>query len=64
MYNVTNELRLNKYLILSFDKPIIEHNYSKVLSDGKEYHIVPMYDFPGIAIESFDSFLGKSVTLA
>ena len=61
MYKVVSEIRLNKYIILSFDKPIIESAYSKIVIEGREFKIVPMYDFPGIAIESPDSFIGKKV---
>lgn len=63
MYNVVKELRLNKYVILSLDRPITEKAYFKVFADGAEYGIIPMYDFPGIAIESPDSFLGKTISL-
>ena len=62
MRKVISEITLGKYKALILDGPVPIHQYSKYRIDGFYYDIVPVYDAKNcIAIESADSFLGKTV---
>lgn len=64
MYHILKELHTGKYVILVLDKPISERHYNAYHIEGEFFDVVPLYDMPGcIAIESSDSFIGKTVDL-
>ena len=64
MYEIVDEIRAGKYILLLFDRPITERAYRRVEIDGVTYKLVPCYDTPpGVAIESNISFVGKKARL-
>ncbi len=63
MYEIVDEWRAGKYVLLSLDRPIEEKLYDRIEIDGKQYDIVPSYGTSDIAIESDGSFLGRKAKL-
>lgn len=64
MNEIISELKVSKYLCLQLDN-IPTNSYNKFIIDGKLYDPVPIYDMPNcIAIESEESFVGKTVEFA
>ena len=62
MNKVVYEFKADKYMVLSLDEMKTPNSYKKYSINGKTYDIVPVYDAPNcIAVESSDSFLGKTV---
>lgn len=62
MRKVISEFSLGKYKILALDGELPSKGYRSYVVDGKPFSIVPLYDMPNsIAIESKDSFIGKTV---
>ena len=62
MAKVISEFSVGNYMMLKLDDAIPSKEYTKYLIDGKEYAIVPVYDAVNcIAVESSDSFMGKTV---
>lgn len=62
MVKVISEFSVGKYKVLKLDGVKPDKKYTRYLIDGKEYAIVPIYDAVDcIAIESSDSFKGKTV---
>lgn len=62
MRKVLSDFSVGKYRVLKLDGETPKNKYSGYMIDGKEYAAVPMYDVQNcIAIESSDSFAGKTV---
>ena len=62
MSKVISEFSVGKYKILKLDGAKPNKKYTKYVIDGKEHSVVPIYDAVDcIAIESSDSFKGKTV---
>lgn len=62
MNKVVYEFKADKYMALVLDEMKTPKSYQKYSIDGKTYDIVPVYDAPNcIALESSDSFIGKTV---
>lgn len=62
MLKIIKEFSIGPYKVLSVDGVLPLSGYRKYVIDGKNYSIVPLYDIPNsIAIESNDSFIGKTV---
>lgn len=62
MNKVVHEFKAVKYMVLELDEKKTPDFYKKYSIDGKEYDIVPISNAPNcIAVESSDSFLGKTV---
>ena len=59
---VISEFSLGQYKILALDRELPTKGYSQYVIEGKLFNIVPLYDLPNsIAVESTDSFIGKTV---
>ncbi len=63
MYEIVDEWRAGKYILLFLNKPITERRYNAIKIGEKEYGIVPSYGVMGIAIESDGSFVGRKAKL-
>ena len=62
MLRVVYDFSVGKYRVLKLDGEKPKKNYSCYVIDGKKYVGVPIYDAQNcIAIESSDSFVGKTV---
>lgn len=62
MSKIISQWTVGKYAVLEMDQGFPMKAYKKYRIDGKEYDIVPVYDFPGnIAIEAEGDFVGKTV---
>lgn len=62
MSKIISQWTVGKYLVLEIDHELPMKTYKKYRINGKEYDIVPVYDFPGnIAIEAEGDFVGKTV---
>lgn len=62
MAKVVYEFSVGKYKVLKLDSEKPDTKYTGYLIDGKPFKIIPMYDAANcIAIESADSFSGKTV---
>lgn len=62
MAKIISEFSIKQYKVLQLDKLDAPKDYRKYVIDGKTYDVVPLYDLPDcIAIESADSFKGKTV---
>lgn len=62
MNKVISEFSLGKYMVLKLDEKKPPKSYTKYQIDGKSYKIIPIYDEAHcIAVESSDSFKGKTV---
>ena len=62
MRKVVNEFSLGPYKVLALDGALPNRGYREYIIDGRSFGIVPLYDVPdSIAIESKDSFIGKTV---
>ena len=62
MYSVISEFHAGKYLVMEIDRSIIEKEYNAYQIDGRIYPAISVYDLPKhIAIESNESFLGKTI---
>ena len=62
MRKVISEFSLGKYKVLALDGELPTKGHRNYVIDGKLFSIVPLYDIPNsIAIESNDSFIGKTV---
>lgn len=66
MLEIISEFKVGKYMILELNgnKPL--KAYRKYVIAGKDYEIVPLYDAGQnyIAVESSESFIGKTVEFA
>ena len=62
-YQVINEIRTGKYVILMLDHDWKNEKFHSVEIEGKEYPVLPAYGIPEFAIESAESFIGKKLTL-
>ena len=64
MSKVIDSFTINEYSILTLDKPITDHTYTKYIINNKEYDIVPIYDATNcIAIKSNENFIGKIISV-
>lgn len=62
MNEIIYEFSAGKYRVLKLDGQMPTKAYDYLMIDGKSYKPVPIYDAPNcIAIESTDSFWGKTV---
>lgn len=62
MRTVVSDFGVGKYRVLKLDGAKPTKAYSAYLIDGVVFNIVPLYDAVNcIAVESFDSFTGKTV---
>ena len=62
MRKVVSEFGIGKYRVLKLDGEIPKVKHSGYTIDGRQYKAVPMYDTQNcVAIESTDSFVGKTV---
>ena len=62
MRKVISEFSLGQYKVLALDGELPTKGHSKYDIGGKLFSIVPLYDLPNsIAIESTESFIGKTV---
>lgn len=62
MRKVVSDFAVGKYRVLKLDGELPKTKYNGYLIDGKKYNAVPMYDAQNcIAVESPDSFVGKTV---
>lgn len=62
MNKVVDEISIEGKKILRLDEMKTPMSYRKYSIDGKTYNIVPVYDAKNcIAIESTESFIGKTV---
>lgn len=62
MRRIISQWTVGKYIVLEIDQELPMKTYKKYRINGKEYDIVPVYDFPGnIAIEAEGDFVGKTV---
>ena len=61
--HVINELHIGKYVVLMLDQDWKIEKFSSVEVEGRNYPILPAYGISEFAIESTESFIGKSITL-
>lgn len=62
MNTIIYEFKAEEYAVLVLDEIKTPKTYRSYLIDGKYYNIIPVYDATNcIAVESSESFIGKTV---
>ena len=63
MYEIVDEVRAGRFILLILDRPIEEKAYNRIIIGDKKFEIVPSFGIPGVAIESDSSFIGQRARL-